>query len=227
MSGDICGDNRFEVIEKCKQKLIEATNIETSPDEMAVLDSILFRFWQMGWLPAAEPEKRTEERTETHACDLSKGKEMLDIKEYLKQTKTVLLTQDAFDELMQRAYAQPEPCEDAVSRKLVIRAFTQLWSLLKTVADRDEWEDICRTTANILRPVTQEPRWISCSERLPEEDGQYLITVKYKPEADYEDIYAEHGEWTDGRWDMFCFGHCGEVEDIIAWMPLPKPYWGE
>ena len=55
MSGDICGDNRFEVIEKYKQKLIEATNIETSPDEMAVLDSILFRFWQMGWLPAAEP----------------------------------------------------------------------------------------------------------------------------------------------------------------------------
>lgn len=33
---------------------------------------------------------------------------MIDIKEYLKQTKTVLLTQDAFDELMQRAYAQPE-----------------------------------------------------------------------------------------------------------------------
>ena len=33
---------------------------------------------------------------------------MLDIKEYLKQTKTVLLTQDAFDELMQRAYTQPE-----------------------------------------------------------------------------------------------------------------------
>ena len=74
--------------------------------------------------------------------------------------------------------------------------------------------------------IEPEPRWIPCSERLPEEDGQYLITVKYKPEADYEDIYAEHGEWTDGRWDMFCFGHCGEVEDIIAWMPLPKPYGG-
>lgn len=41
---------------------------------------------------------------------------MLDIKEYLKQTKTVLLTQDAFDELMQRAYAQPEIiyCKDCV-----------------------------------------------------------------------------------------------------------------
>lgn len=69
-----------------------------------------------------------------------------------------------------------------------------------------------------------EQRWIPVSERLPEEDGQYLITVKYKPEAGYENIYAEHGEWVDGRWDMFCFGHCGEVEGIVAWMPLPEPY---
>ena len=66
--------------------------------------------------------------------------------------------------------------------------------------------------------------WIPCSERLPEEKGQYLITVKYKHVDGYDDIYAEHGEWYDGKWDMFCFGHCGEVEDIIAWMPLPKPY---
>ena len=41
-------------------------------------------------------------------------------------------------------------------------------------------------------------RWIPCSERLPEEDGQYLITVKYKHVNDsYEDVYAEHGEWHD------------------------------
>ena len=47
---DICGDNRFELIEKYKQKLLDATNIEDSPEEMAVIDNILFRFWQMGWL---------------------------------------------------------------------------------------------------------------------------------------------------------------------------------
>lgn len=48
---EICTDNRFEVIAAYKKKLIESTNIETSPDEMAVIDSVLFRFWQMGWLP--------------------------------------------------------------------------------------------------------------------------------------------------------------------------------
>ena len=51
---DICTDNRFELIEKYKKKLIESTNIETAQDEMAVLDNLLFRFWQMGWLDRLE-----------------------------------------------------------------------------------------------------------------------------------------------------------------------------
>ena len=71
----------------------------------------------------------------------------------------------------------------------------------------------------------EQTRWIPVSERLPEEDGQYLITVKYKHiNDDYDDIFAEHGEWFDGKWDNTIFGHCGEVENIIAWMPLPQPY---
>lgn len=45
-----CNDNRKEMIEKYKNKLIEWTNIEHSKDEMKVIDDILFRFWQMGWL---------------------------------------------------------------------------------------------------------------------------------------------------------------------------------
>jgi len=51
---EICDDNRFELIEKYKNKLLEATNIDSSPAEMAVIDEILFRFWQMGWLEILE-----------------------------------------------------------------------------------------------------------------------------------------------------------------------------
>ena len=47
---DICGDNRFEIIAKAKKHLLDATNIDTSPKEMEVLDNFLFRCWQMGWL---------------------------------------------------------------------------------------------------------------------------------------------------------------------------------
>lgn len=50
MSGGVCGDNRFDIIAAAKDDIIRTTNIETRPDEMAVLDSVLFRAWQMGWL---------------------------------------------------------------------------------------------------------------------------------------------------------------------------------
>ena len=42
---DCCNDNREELIQICKEKLIEGTNIEDSPEEMAVIDNILTRMW--------------------------------------------------------------------------------------------------------------------------------------------------------------------------------------
>ena len=51
---EICTDGRFELIAAYKKKLLDSTNIETSPEEMAVIDNILFRFWQMGWLDKLE-----------------------------------------------------------------------------------------------------------------------------------------------------------------------------
>ena len=44
--GDVCDDNRFEMIKFFKARLVDDTNIATSRDEMLVIDSILFRFWQ-------------------------------------------------------------------------------------------------------------------------------------------------------------------------------------
>ena len=54
----ILGDNRFEIITKAKEDLIRSANIETSADEMKVLDNILFRCWQMGWLDGYEEETK-------------------------------------------------------------------------------------------------------------------------------------------------------------------------
>ena len=48
--GDICGDNRFIIIERAKEDILQSTNIESSKDEIKVLDNFLFRCWQMGWL---------------------------------------------------------------------------------------------------------------------------------------------------------------------------------
>ena len=52
---EVCTDNRFEIIEKAKKHILEATNISTSPEEMKVLDNFLYRCWQMGWLNNYKP----------------------------------------------------------------------------------------------------------------------------------------------------------------------------
>ena len=57
---EIYTDKRFDIIASAKQKIIEETNITTSPDEMAVLDSLLFRMWQMGWLPGCKGDAELE-----------------------------------------------------------------------------------------------------------------------------------------------------------------------
>ena len=60
--GAVCGDNRFEVIGEAKRMLLEGTNIESSADEMKVLDSFLFRCWQMGWLHSVEQKLENERK---------------------------------------------------------------------------------------------------------------------------------------------------------------------
>lgn len=47
---EVCGDDKFDLIAKAREKLLDSTNIESRPEEVAVLDNILFRCWQMGWL---------------------------------------------------------------------------------------------------------------------------------------------------------------------------------
>lgn len=61
---NICGDNRLEIIQKAREDLLRATNIEGSQDEMAVLDNILFRAWQMGWLEKYEPDYKERMKKE-------------------------------------------------------------------------------------------------------------------------------------------------------------------
>ena len=81
---DYCTDNRFEVIERYKKQLIENTNIETSSDEMAVIDSVLFRFWQMGWL-AADTNVATTDTISRQAA--LKGLEDLNIASFYEENE--------------------------------------------------------------------------------------------------------------------------------------------
>ncbi len=69
-----------------------------------------------------------------------------------------------------------------------------------------------------LPSAQPEPKWIPCSERLPEDSSPVLIThrggVSY---GWYNGRYFERGANTNHR----------KLQTVIAWMPLPKPWRGE
>lgn len=124
-----------------------------------------------------------------------RGEPVLDIKEYLKQTRTVLVTQDAFDELVRKASAQPETNYSEIPNG-----------------------------------------WIPVTERLPKENGMYLVTMTEKAKAeelgfDLDEIEVSKMRYNSNGWQLprHIPSWINEVvkDEVIAWMPLPEPYKGE
>jgi len=64
--------------------------------------------------------------------------------------------------------------------------------------------------------VTPEPHWIPVTERLPEEDGTYIVCLEDGSVFEYGYIT----NWYDDAWE-YC------KKDIVAWMPLPEPWKGD
>ena len=67
-----------------------------------------------------------------------------------------------------------------------------------------------------IQALEQEPKWIPVSERLPEDgewaiftNGKMISVERYKMDA--LDHFYPSGRWFN-------------LEDVVAWMPLPKPY---
>ena len=80
--------------------------------------------------------------------------------------------------------------------------------------------------------------WISVKDRLPEEDGEYLVTKRDCFEDKlYVDllaftnhidrIYFEYSEHDRGFLDCDGEGGWYEATNVVAWMPLPEAYEGE
>ena len=60
--------------------------------------------------------------------------------------------------------------------------------------------------------VKPESKWISVTERLPEDGGYYIVT---------ENISEDGDKWVGLRWYSTVNGWKFEP---VAWMPLPEPY---
>ena len=70
-----------------------------------------------------------------------------------------------------------------------------------------------------------EQRWIPCSERLPETTGYYLIQYSRRICQDEMAVafYSVEEAELDKNytWEFKPFA---DLKEVIAWMPLPKPY---
>lgn len=68
---------------------------------------------------------------------------------------------------------------------------------------------------DIAIKTLEQTRWISCSERLPEENIHVLCQFYMGGMAE---CYHAHGMWhIVGGLRISC-------DEVIAWMPLPQPY---
>lgn len=81
-----------------------------------------------------------------------------------------------------------------------------------------------------FKPLAQEPRWIPVSERLPEENVDVLVVVKFPDGKDgtlQRIEIASFGSMyhlsSEKGWITNNFTRIDRTE-VIAWMPLPKEY---
>ena len=75
-----------------------------------------------------------------------------------------------------------------------------------------------------IKALEEQPRWIPCNERLPERGTNILMATRqgWVAEGEYKGVLDGCHLWTEYMWRRsFTNG------EIIAWMPLPKPYGDE
>lgn len=85
------------------------------------------------------------------------------------------------------------------------------------------YRNACVACKRMLDNIPTADRWIPVSERLPEMYERVLISVK-------EDGYNERIELAflaqpaPRNIRFRAIPHWYEIDDVLAWMPLPKPY---
>ena len=145
------------------------------------------------------------------------------------------LWQDTVGEIMTAVIqthekCMPEPCEDAVSRQAAIDTLNVGTELLRRVLDdadvigaeraKYEWGlgliESYISDIKELPSAQPEPPWIPVSERLPEKDGKYMVTIHGYGWNGKTFTSVSVAECIGKRW----VGNNG----VIAWMPLPKIY---
>ena len=87
---------------------------------------------------------------------------------------------------------------------------------------RDLWH-YEQALAEIKKILEEEPQWIPCSERLPEEDGGLYLVTDYAKSINRRGVHLSRCYMNkDYFWSNVLLGY-----KVIAWMPLPEAWRGD
>lgn len=85
----------------------------------------------------------------------------------------------------------------------------------KWLGSESDFSEEALDMATLALKKLEQDRWIPVTERLPEKEGCYLVTVK----NDHERRYSKTAWYSGDGW----FAR----QDIIAWRLTPEPYTEE
>lgn len=123
---------------------------------------------------------------------------------------------------------EQEPNKDCISRAEAIKCLECDFNItgkenMKTVVNYIN--SVHNKIVNLPSVIKQESRWIPVSERLPKPNANDGLTARYYLiRNEYEDMLVAR---YDGMGWTQMYQHEYLEDDVIAWMPLPKPYKGE
>ena len=99
---------------------------------------------------------------------------------------------------------------DLISRQAVLEATS---TTLK-ITGKENAETVygyIKKLCDDIKALPSAQQWIPCSERLPDQNGKYLVVGRQKA---INILKFDGGRWY-GKWG------------VVAWLPLPEPYKGE
>ena len=95
---------------------------------------------------------------------------------------------------------------------------------------RANYPDACyeqlRCAVDMAIKALEAQRWIPCSERMPKQNGVYVVTRNISDGFECRNITdACYFDGTNTWHDDTRVNHSREyLTDVLAWMPLPEPY---
>lgn len=126
---------------------------------------------------------------------------------------------------------------DLISRQAALDAIRSITEIYVNNLPTLIYKASAQTELMMLPSAQPEQRWIPCSERLPEEYGEYRITwttpsapsKRFIGDSEYEvsSVWDEERNTFIGEWLLADYIQAYPNVEIIAWKPLEEPYKGE